>query len=222
MGMVVLKKSAMLMFSPSPYVMDSKLIVTNKLMNYCKILYGLTPENLPTELFKVVIKNICDSFPAITVQDIENSFEYTLIEKRQYTSLTRDELLQPIRDYWNTKIAIKVEIDKIQKEKHQEQIGKQKYNEFISMSKKKYIESLEQKKCLLDEFESSAIARHFADCLTKEEKAIIWTEAKNEFRERSLEAENNRFGIVPSAEYIYSRLFIEKCIEKNVTIGKKD
>ena len=190
-------------------------------MNYCKILYGLTPENLPTELFKVVINHICENFPAITVQDVENSFEYTLIEKRQYTSLTRDELLQPIRDYWNTKIAIKVEIDKIQKEKHQEQIGKQKYNEFISMSKKKYIESLEQKKCLLDEFESSAIARHFADCLTKEEKAIIWAKARDEHRERSLEAENNRFGIVPSAEYIYSRLFIEKCIEKNVTIGKK-
>ena len=57
--------------------------------------------------------------------------------------------------------------------------------------------------------------------LTKEEKAIIWAKARDEHRERSLEAENNRFGIVPSAEYIYSRLFIEKCIEKNVTIGKK-
>ncbi len=209
------------MFKPSPYVIDSKVIVTNKLMNYCKILYGLTPENLPTELFKVVIKNICDSFPAITIQDIENSFEYTLIEKKQYTSLTRDELLQPIRDYWNTKIAIKVEIDKIQREKYNEQLGQKKYNDFISLSKKKYIESLDQKKCLLDEFESSAIAKHFANCLTKEEKSLIWSEAKNEYKDRSIEAENNRFGIVPSAEYIYSRLFIEKCIEKNITITKK-
>lgn len=220
--MTVQRTSALSMFEDSPFVLDQQVVVTNKLMNYCKILFGVTPENLPIELFKSVIKILIERFPLITVKDIENSFENTIIEKREYTSLTRDELLQPIRDYWNTKIAIKSEIDKIQKEKHQEQIGRQKYIQFISLCKTKYIESLTQKKCLLDEFESSAIARHFANCLNSEEKSIIWAKARDEHRERSLEAENNRFGIVPSAQYIYSRLFIEKCIEKNVKIGKKD
>ena len=77
----------MLMFKPSPYVMESKLIVTNKLMNYCKILYGLTPENLPTELFKVVIKNICDN---LISQSLHVTKRYRLIlimylvQKRKY------------------------------------------------------------------------------------------------------------------------------------------
>lgn len=216
--MTVPRTSALLMFEDSPFVLDQQVLVTNKLMNYCKILYGVTPENLPIELFKSVIKILVERFPAITVKDIENSFEQTLIEKREYTSLTRDELLQPIRDYWNVKIAIKVEIDKIQKEKYQEQIGREKYKAFISLAKTKYIDSLAQKKCLLDEFESSAIARHFANCLDSEEKSILWNEARIEYKNRVEEAENNRFGIVPSAEKIYARLFIEKCIEKNVTI----
>jgi hypothetical protein len=222
MGVTVPRTSALSMFEDSPLVLNSQVIVTNKLMNYCKILYGVTPENLPIELFKSVIKILIERFPQITVKDIENSFEYTIIEKREYTSLTRDELLQPIRDYWNTKILVKSQIDKIQKEKYNEQIGRQKYLQFISLCKQKYIDSLKEKKCLLDEFESSAIARNFSNCLNDTEKAMLWKQARIEYKERVEDSENNKFGIVPSAEKIYSRLFIEVCIHKNITIGKKD
>jgi len=208
-------------FEDKKLVINNELETGNLLMNISKIYFGINPESLLPSFFPTVVKNIIERFVNITISDIHISFDSTEIVKREYVSLTRDEILRPVHSYWQKKIAVQIEIDIIKK-KEIEKINKDnELIQFISLSKSKYIESVNSGVFLLDEYESNSIAKFFAKCISDEDKALLWENAKKEHHKRNMESESKMFKLVPSSERIYSRLFLEKCMVLKVKIDIK-
>lgn len=96
--------------------LDTKAAVISQLIKITSVLYGLRPENLHEDFFPVCFKAICERFPLLTSEDIGKIYSRAHIEKKQGTSLTRDELLQPISAYYNSKLALYSEIKRIEDE----------------------------------------------------------------------------------------------------------
>lgn len=210
------------MFQHSDLVVNSKPIVTNKLMSYAKVLYGVTPENLPVELFQLVLKFLTENLSEITVNDIDLAFQNATIEKREYVSLTRDELLLPIKTYWAKKKIIEMEYNKLIDEKKKESEINIQDKIFLMKAKELYIQSLNEGKMLLDEFYSNALSKYFIKCISETEMNNIDIESNREYKERKFIAEEKSvFALVPSVERIKSRMIIEKCLEKKINITTK-
>ena len=108
-------KLAPIMFLESPKAKDLKGDVVKMLMDYSEIYFGIKIENIPVLLFKHSIDFIIEAFDDITIQDVENSFKYSKIEKKQYTALTVDELIDPIFKYFEKKKILLNEIEKIKR-----------------------------------------------------------------------------------------------------------
>jgi len=200
------------MFLESPKAKDLKGDVVKMLMDYSEIYFGIKIENIPVLLFKHSIDFIIEAFDDITIQDVENSFKYSKIEKKQYTALTVDELIDPIFKYFEKKKILLNEIEKIKRLESEkiDQIRKEK--QFKQHSKEKYIETLKTGIFEITEFECNAIAKNFKDSFNQEQKNKIWKKAQIEYRNRSKNAE--KFELIPSAERIYSRMIIEESIKK--------
>lgn len=210
------KITAPLMLSNSSKVEESREECLRILMTSCEILFGLRVENLAPELWEISFASICERFKGVTISDIQNSFRYAVIEKKAYQTLTRDELLQPISEYWNNKQILLNEIELIRKKNDEELNSIRLEHQFRENAKKLYLESLNAGQWLGNEFEADAIARNFADCFTQEQKNQFMFEAKNEFKRRTKAVENNPFELVPSWQKIFSRIFIENCIAKRL------
>jgi hypothetical protein len=202
------------MFLDSELCYLNKPLLSFKLMQWIPIYFGVNIEGLSNEFYDIINYSIIDRFKDITILDVENSFKHAKIQKKQYVSLTRDELLEPINEYWIKKQQVQLEIDLISQMKKEEIEAINKDFEFKYNCKQKYIESLKQSKMLLDEFESNCIARMFKDRFTMDEKQIIVKEAQQEHRQRIKDNENNQFQSVPSWEKIYARIFIENCLNR--------
>ena len=213
------------MYLESTPCLNNQAEVMNILTTAVQILFGARLENINNQLFVQVYASITERFIGITIQDVQNSFKHAEIEKKQYTALTRDELLQPIKDYWKKKEHVQFEIDGCKAMEQKEIDSIQKEKDLKQLAKNKYIKSLKDGVMLLDEFESNCIARIFTDRLDQPKKDEIWKNAKSEYRKRNFE-EDERMKehdpadgmfitkLVPSEIRIYSRLFIEECLNK--------
>ena len=93
-------KLAPVMFIDSPKAKDLQGEAVKLLMDFSEIYFGVKIENIPVLLFKHSIELITETFKDITIQDIQNSYKYAKIEKKQYTALTVDELIDPICIYF--------------------------------------------------------------------------------------------------------------------------
>lgn len=185
------------------------------LIEYTEVIFGLRVENLSVTLWPAAYSSIIERFPGIQLHDIQNAFRYSVIEKRQYTTLTRDELLQPIATYWNKRIRLIAEIEKIREKEEKEIESLNKEIEFIAAAKKKYIESLGAGKWLGDEYDANAIARNFKDVFKQDKKSELVQASKLEYSKRTGSIENKDFTVIPSWQKIYARLYIEELIKIN-------
>ena len=211
------------MFHYSETVESKRVITGDKLMSYAKVLYGVTPENLPVELFQLTLKYIVDNFKGITINDIDLAFQGAEIEKREYVSLTRDELLKPIKVYWNQKELIKSEYNKILEVEKEKIEVLNKEAEFKKQSLKVYIDSLYKNEFLMDEFQSNSIYKHFLKEFSDDEVDIFKIEALREHKERKFKAdeEGNPFMLVPNESRIFARIIMEDSFKRKIQISKK-
>jgi len=205
---------AELMLQNSEPIINNRVMVINYIVEYSEILFGIKSSTLKLAFWDVIFNSICERFKNITISDIQNSFRFATIEKKQYVSLTRDEVLQPIIEYWNKKKILMLEIERIEAKKREEMQSFEQNQNFKKACKIKYLESLKAGTWLGDEFEAHTIAQNFKDVLSPELKNEIWNRAKKEHFDRTEKSKENIFALVPGANYIYARMIIEKCIEK--------
>lgn len=210
------KMTAPLMLSKSSKVEESREECIRILISSCEVLFGLRAENLTPELWNISFASICERFKGITISDIQNSFRYAVIEKKAYQTLTRDELLQPISEYWKNKVILLNEIDLIRQKNEKEIQSIREENLFRQKAKEIYLKSLEAGHWIGDEFHADAIARNFSECFSQEDKNEFMRCAKIEFAQRKKAAEDNQFELVPSWQKIFSRIFIEHCVKKRM------
>lgn len=211
----------MLTFSKKLSEHKDKLV--EALLMYSKVLYGVNPENMPIELFRMTAKYILDNFQNMTFNDITLAYEGVEIEKKEYVSLTRDELLKPIKNYWRKKELVEHEFNQIQNLKSEEDIQNQKVLEFKKQSWKLYIDSLEKNDFLLDEFNCKAIHKHFKIVFSDSEIEEFELRAKREYKERKFKADEDGspFVLVPPEDSISAKIIVEEAFKRKVTITKK-
>ena len=104
------------MLEASEFVTVNPKAVKDILISVCNILFGLAPTNINTDLINISFKAISDKFIGITVQDVKNAYQDAEIDKKQYVSITRDELILPIKLYWSKKLTLLSKIKEVEKQ----------------------------------------------------------------------------------------------------------
>lgn len=217
-GQTISATLAPLMLLQSSRVEDSREETILILTGITEILFGLRFENLNPQIWDAAFLSICERFKNVTVQDIKNAYKVAEIEKKAYTTLTRDELIKPISDYWSKKVLLLGEIERI-KRKSEEEIEKDnRERAFKENARLKYIAALSSGTFDGDEFDAEAIARNFKDVFDQPFKNEIMKRAKLERESRLKQAEkiSDFFVSVPSWEKIFSRIYIEECIKSKI------
>jgi len=151
-------------------------------------IFGIRPENVNTELFQLVLMVLPQRFPGITIQDIRNAYFENVITKKEFVSLTRDELLFPVSTYWTRKQNLLQQIKLIEMENEKQQQEKQKEIDFYNEARDIYKESLKAGEWLGDMFQARVIARGFWDALYLNEREglkMIATDEVNELKIKS-------------------------------------
>lgn len=177
-------------------------------------IFGIRPENVNTELFQLVLMVLPQRFPGITIQDIRNAYFENVIIKKEFVSLTRDELLQPISAYWTRKQNLLQQIKLMEIENEKEQKEKQKEIDFYNESRDLYKESLNAGKWLGDMFQARVIARPFYDSLYQNERDHLKSIVSDEVRELKIQSSLNPLILVYDPKFYLANEVIKLCIEK--------
>lgn len=225
------RTTAEIMLSDSEAVrgcsLDTKAAIISQLIKITSILYGLRPENLHEDFFSACFKAICERFPLITVKDIGKIFSSAQIEKKQGTSLTRDELLQPIQSYYNSKLALIGEIKRLKQEEEERQ---KNILEHENKAFRLYLELLKQDSVEWP-FENAGFAltiakNHFTNYFNQTEKEILASEAnkileENERKvrtnqERTLKGEPIEEVLILTKSSVYAVLMVREALKRKL------
>lgn len=191
------KQTAEIMLSDSEPVkgcsLDTKSEIISQLIKITSILYGLRPENLHEDFFPACFKAICERFPLLTAKDIGRIFSSAQIKKKQGTSLTRDELIQPIVGYYNSKLRV---IGEIQKLKREEEEFLKRVQEHENEAFRLYLDFLKQDSVEWP-FEMAGFAltiakNHFTNYFKQEEKENLAAEANKVLEENKRKVRSNQ------------------------------
>jgi hypothetical protein len=180
-------------------------------------IFGVRSENLNTELFQLALLALSNRFKGITIQDIRNSYFETEIVKREYVSLTRDELLQPIADYWTKKQNLIQQLKLIEVEQDKIALEKQKEIDFYNEARDLYKSSLEAREWLGDMFQAKVLARPFWDALYMEERKQIQMIATEKVKDAQILAIDNPLIIVPDKNFYLAQEVISHCVKQGKT-----
>jgi len=180
-------------------------------------IFGVRSENLNTELFQLALLALPNRFKGITIQDIRNSYFETEIVKREYVSLTRDELLQPISDYWTKKQNLIQQLKLIEVEQEKIVLEKQKEIDFYNEARELYKESLKGGEWLGDMFQAKVLARPFWDALYMEERKQIQLIATEKVKDAQTLAIDNPLIIVADKNFYLAQEVISHCVKQGKT-----
>jgi hypothetical protein len=180
-------------------------------------IFGVRSENLNTELFQLALLALPNRFKGITIQDIRNSYFETEIIKREYVSLTRDELLQPISDYWTKKQNLIQQLKFIEVEQDKIALEKQKEIDFYNEARDLYKESLKGGEWLGDMFQAKVLARPFWDALYIEERKQIQMLATEKVKDAQTLAIDNPLIIVADKNFYLAQEVISHCVKQGKT-----
>lgn len=180
-------------------------------------IFGIKPENVNKELFQLVLMVLPQRFPGITIQDIRNAYFENVITKKEFVSLTRDELLQPISIYWNKKQNLKQQIKLIEMENEKEQQAKQKEIDFYNQARDLYKESLKAGEWIGDMFQARVIARPFYDSLYQNERNHLKSIVSDEVKELKIQSALNPLILVYDAKFYLAHEVIKYCVQKRKT-----
>jgi len=180
-------------------------------------IFGVRSENLNTELFQLALLALPNRFKGITIQDIRNSYFETEIIKREYVSLTRDELLQPISDYWTKKQNLIQQLKLIEVEQDKIALEKRKEIDFYNEARDLYKESLKGGEWLGDMFQAKVLARPFWDALYLDERKEIQMIATEKVKEAQTLAIDNPLIIVADKNFYLAQEVISHCVKQGKT-----
>ena len=196
----------------------SKAILIKVITN----LYGVNIDNLETDFFDVVYNSIIENCKSISLVDLQEAFKSIVIEKRAFVSLTRDEILNPIKQYWIKKKIVISKLNKCMEEAKENMENMEKELIFYNQSKIIYIESLKNGVWLGDEFHANQIARNFKNLFTDESKKELWIKAQIEFNKRSDPTQNEIYWSIIPKEKIYADFMIQECIKLKINFIEKN
>jgi len=180
-------------------------------------IFGIRPENVNTELFQLVLMVLPNRFPGITIQDIRNAYFENVITKKEFVSLTRDELLDPIAIYWIKKQNLLQQIKLIEMENEKEQNAQQKEIDFYNEARDLYKESLKGGEWLGDMFQAKVLARPFWDALYMEERKEIQLLATAKYTSSVAESIDNPLIIVADKNFYLAQEVISHCVKQGKT-----
>jgi hypothetical protein len=143
-------------------------------------IYGLKFDKLNSDLFRLVSARIIQNYPGLTFSDLDLAFSDVVIEKKQGTTLTRDEFMKPIEDFAKKKNIVLLEISKMENEFEEKAFEKKKEIEFFNESIEIYKDDLAKGNI---EYSGTCFnaqtfaALKFAERFNQEEKNEISSEA---------------------------------------------
>jgi hypothetical protein len=190
-----------------------------KALNYIvECYFGLKFDKLNSDLFRLVSARIIQNHSEFTFSDLDLAYSDVIIEKKQGTTLTRDELMKPIEDFAKKKNIILLEISKMEKEFEEKAFEKKKEIEFFNESIEIYKDDL-----LKGNIEYSGTAFNaqtfaelkFAERFNQEEKNEIFAKAKSEYSKRMIQFEDDPKVVKlppPHVNFIFSKLIVDHAL----------
>ena len=178
-------------------------------------IFGVRSDNLSDELFQLALLVLPNRFPGITIQDIRNAYFENVITKKEFVSLTRDELLQPIADYWTKKQNLLQQIKLIEMENEKEQNEKQKEIDFYNQARELYKESLKGGEWLGDMFQARVIARGFWDAFYLDEREGLKMIATDEVNELKIKSSLDPMILVYDPKFYLAHEVIKYSVRQN-------
>ncbi len=171
-----------------------KLTVNALLSTICKIYYGVNPDNLHELFFDSCFNDICETFKDATIEDIQNAFKVAEIEKKQYISLSKGELLTPIRQFMFNKRILIYELNELLKIENRNKEEIRIREEFEERAHKAFSDSLVAGVWVGDPPEAYFIAmglvKRHPELVTKESREFVLKGA-NEMKGEIVKKQDN-------------------------------
>lgn len=180
--------------------------------------FGLKFDKLNSDLFRLVTARIIQNHPGLTFSDLDLAFSDVVIEKKQGTTLTRDELMKPIEDFARKKIIVLREIEKMESEFEEKSFEKKKEIEFFNESIEIYKDDLSKGNLEYSGsvFNAQTFARlKFAEKFTQEEKNKIFADARIEYSKRIIAFEDDPKVVKlppPHVNFIFSKMIVDQAL----------
>lgn len=215
--------SLMKMLQDSEPITANPKEVMELMVKAARVLFGVSvdDEKVHPDLWRVSYAWIAERCIGLTVNDVRNAYNDAVIEKRQFVSITRDELTSPIMDYFKKKQMVLSERLKAEQtilESQQVEKDAQTFrNEAIELYKK----CLESKKWTGTEFQAHSFARMFADSFSQDFKDEVWKDSKREYlkRKEAFTGQSDPFALPPpSPERIFSQKIVEEACKRGFLV----
>ena len=195
--------------------------LTNALYYITKVYYGLNPENIPEDLFRLVIQTICEKHPTLKFTELNLAYSERTIEKRQGISLTKGEIMQPIEDMEQKKRVVQLIEQQAKQEFEKQQSEEQQKIQFKQDAMRLYIQDVEQgNKCYSGTaFQANTFARNFADLFDDNQKKDMWIESQREYKELNYQYQENAnaFKQPPApAEKLYALRMVNAALNRGI------
>jgi enolase len=181
-------------------------------------IYGLKFDKLNSDLFRLVSARIIQNYPGLTFSDLDLAFSDVVIEKKQGTTLTRDEFMKPIEDFAKKKNIVLLEISKMENEFEEKAFEKKKEIEFFNESIEIYKDDLAKGNIEYSGtcFNAQTFASlKFAERFKQEEKNEIFAKAKSEYSKRMIQFEDDPKVVKlppPHVNFIFSKLIVDHAL----------
>lgn len=208
------------MLTESPFIVSDVPGTQGLFMEFSESLFGVKPENVQPTVWDAAFMWIADRFIGITINDVVEAYKSAEIEKKPFTTLTRDELIAPIKTYWHKKTNL---VGALTAGEQQEKETEDKRLAFRKKSEVVYRESLEAGAWSGDMFEANALARDYAGYFNQEEKNKMWSAAQQEHAQKTAELkaalEEDPYKAllpVPMAEFFYSEKIIIASVKRGI------
>jgi len=163
-----------------------------------RVYYGLNHLNVSDELKRAVLSSIKDNYPCMTFSNLNLCFVNS-IEKKQGTSLTRDEFMLPIHSFMAKKKRIESLLQDIELKEHNEQLAVKQAEKFKEHSIEIYNKSIDEfaSEFMGTPFEACAIVEDYFENLNEEEYKTCQLNANKKFKEQSNESNSQFYAIIP-------------------------
>lgn len=175
------------------------------------VYFGIRAEQLSQALIKAVVNTIMEDFSALSLSDIQYSFERYVTPKTDWRNITKFELIAPIQKYAIIKFKIDNEILIVEKENKEEQERKIRADIFLNEAIDMYNESLINGEWNGTIFQAFVIHRKFRKYFSEDEITQIKKDAKNmEFLMHETEDVYKIIG------YSFERILAEIVVKKSI------
>lgn len=169
------------MFEKSPLAVSNRIGVEEILTDSICVLFGVNVDSISQELLESIFQAISDRFIGIKVNDIQEAFRTSQIEKKQYVSISRDEVIEPIFTYWRKKQFILSSMKDLEQKEIEENEEILKVETFKNEAIRVFEVSIENKKWLGDPFQAIIIAPDVAINIHARIKKVLWRASEFEY-----------------------------------------